>query len=285
MMKYQRWVLGVLGWIGVCVAWEAYHLTGQTVIIPSVFAILRAIWELILSGTIFKHVGFSIGNAFLGMVAAACVGTGLAIAVLRFQWFRQMVLPVTEGLRSISSIPLFPMILMIFGIGFMSKVFVIFWVAWPPVLLAILQGVSRVPDELRGAASLDGAGAWAVLWYIELPMAVPEWVVGLRIGFGSAWVALIAAEMLGTSRGLGYLTLTYSQTFQFARMFAVVGCIGGIGFLVNMLCLRIQERLQDEEDSRIFRGRGNHHGSHSLNGRIHRGGRASGLEIRKLQSI
>lgn len=134
------------------------------------------------------------------------------------------------------------------GLGVKSKVFVIFWTAWPAILLNTAHGLNRVDADVCNAARIDGAGRWSLFRYIELPLALPMVMTGFRIGLSGGFISLVSAEMLGGSAGLGYSILAYSQTFRFPQMYAVIIIIAAIGLAMNTFLSLIQS-LSDWEET------------------------------------
>ena len=93
------------------------------------------------------------------------------------------------------------------------------------------------------AARVFGAGEWRIILSIRTPMAAQGLITGIRIGMGGGWIGLIAAEMLGATRGLGYFLLWSSQSFQFERVYATIIVIAAIGGIMNGILLLIQKQL------------------------------------------
>jgi sulfonate transport system permease protein len=156
-----------------------------------------------------------------------------------------IVMPVVDAVRPVAALTVFPLLILILGLGVWSKMFVIFWTAWPPILLSTVQSIRQVDRTLLEAARLDGAGRWALLRHITLPLASPGILTGLRIGLSTGWISLVAAEMLGASRGLGYTILSSSQTFQFPTMYATIILIALIGLAMNAVLAGIQQLMEE----------------------------------------
>ena len=151
-------------------------------------------------------------------------------------------MPVVDAMRPIAALTLFPLIILILGLGIQAKAFVIFWTAWPAVLLNTLEGLRQVDRSVQEAASLDGAGKGAQLWQIDLPLARSMILTGWRIGLSGGWISLVSAEMLGSKAGLGYAILAYSQTFRFPETYAVVLTIAMLGLFMNTALAAIQNQ-------------------------------------------
>jgi NitT/TauT family transport system permease protein len=231
----------------VALVWEVVAFSVNRPMLPPASAVLETFVRLLLNGTLVHHAFTSLVNVLLGLLLAYGVGIGLGIGVSGSRFWDALVMPVVDAMRPVAALTLFPLIILWLGLGIESKVFVIFWTAWPAVLLNTVQALRSVDPTAREAAQLDGADSCQVLRYIALPLALPGIMTGLRIGASGGWISLVAAEMLGASAGLGYATLAYSQTFQFPQMYAVILTIAGLGLVINLLLAFVQEHFTWEE--------------------------------------
>jgi len=155
----------------------------------------------------------------------------------------QVVDPLIQLLRPIPPIAWIPLALAWFKIGFASIVFIIFIGALFPILLNTIDGVKRVNKTWIEASIMFGANELQTLRKVILPASLPTIWTGLRVGFGIAWMSVVAAEMLpGTSSGLGYLII-YSYNFgQLQVTVAGMVVIGLIGLSVDTLLRSIEKR-------------------------------------------
>lgn len=133
-----------------------------------------------------------------------------------------------------------------FGYGFGAIVFVIFNAVFFVVVYNTLLGVSTIPMTLRNAAWSLGAGRWAMLTDVLLPGALPNIVTGIRTGLGFAWRGLIAAEMIATNVGLGYMLFVARDFYQTEVIVFGMIVIGAIWLLIDRLILVPIERATIE---------------------------------------
>jgi ABC-type nitrate/sulfonate/bicarbonate transport system permease component len=194
----------------------------------------------------WQHTFVSLQHISLGFCLATLIGILLGIAMSQSSVISALLMPVVDAVRPVAALTIFPLLILVLGLGLWSKVFVIFWTAWPPVLLSTVQSIRQVDRSLCEAAQLDGAGRWSRLWWVVLPLASPGILTGLRIGMSAGWISLVAAEMLGASRGLGYTVLTSSQTFQFATMYATIILIALIGLAMNSVLAWMQHMVEEK---------------------------------------
>lgn len=217
-----------------------FAILHPTPFISPVQSIARAFVDLLASGELARHAAASLRTVLGGFALA--VGLGLSLGIVLVQWraLSTVVVPVLDAVRPISALALFPLLILVFGLGQTSKALVIFWTAWPSVLLGTMYGLSAVDPEVTEAARLDGAGRARLLWGVQLPLASPAIATALSVAMSGGWISLVAAEMLGGNAGLGYAVLTFSQTFRFPQMWASIVCIALCGLALNRSLAALQ---------------------------------------------
>ena len=130
-----------------------------------------------------------------------------------------------------------------FGIDELSKVFIIAYGAFFPILVNTLAGFREVDRVQVRAAQVLGAGRYEVFRDVVLRSAFPFMVVGARLGMSMAFIVLVAAELIASSAGLGFLISDARYNFRTDQIFLGMACIGALGFLLNTVLLRIERRL------------------------------------------
>jgi len=238
----RRIILQSLGFIVLIAIW---HFAGQTRASPALpppLGVLQTTWGLIIGGTFSEHILASLEIILLGIAIAVVIGFGLGVLMFRYIGFKTAMLPLIESVRGVAALTLFPLLIVLFGIGIFSRVFVIFWTAWPAVVLSTLNSLD-IDEHIVNAARSFGAGEWRIITGIRIPMATPGILTGIRIGVSGGWIGLVAAEMLGATRGLGYFLLWSAQSFQFERVYATIIVIAAIGGIMNFGLLLVQKLL------------------------------------------
>jgi NitT/TauT family transport system permease protein len=234
----------LVGLFVLLLVWEvSARLFIKSVFFPPITKIAPALFSLIYSGEAIKHAIPSLWRITLGFCLAAVVGITLGVAITQSRTLDTVLGPVIDAVRPVAALTIFPLLILLLGLGDASKVAVIFWTAWPAVLLNTAEGIRRVDYSVKEAAQLDGANRWQLLRHISFILALPAIVTGLRIGMSGGWISLVSAEMLGSSRGLGYSILAYSQTFRFVEMYATVILIALLGLGMNILLAFAQDTV------------------------------------------
>lgn len=187
------------------------------------------------SGEIWPHLGASLLRALWGFLLGSAAG--ILVGVTTGQWLalREISDPVLHGLRAIPAIAIVPLAIVWFGLGDLSKVMLIAWGTFFPVWINTFIGVRDIPQVyLRSAATL-GTRPGAQLLQVALPAALPFIFAGLRQATAVAFVVLVAAELVGAEKGLGYLISFAHLVFRVDIMFVGLIYLGAIGFLVDQL--------------------------------------------------
>lgn len=205
------------------------------VLLPNPLVILVCLLQLLVTGSVYPDVFASLTAITIGFAFSACMGIGLAVFISRYPLASRPILGVADLIRPVSALALFPVIIIGLGLGLAARSFVIFWTAWPPVLIVSLHALDEIPCEVTDAAAVDGSTGWHRLAYVLLPLALPGILAGLRVSVSAAWISLTAAEMLGAASGLGYSVLQFAQAFRYGDMYAVIVVIAVLGFLMAAL--------------------------------------------------
>jgi sulfonate transport system permease protein len=136
-----------------------------------------------------------------------------------------------------------PLLILWLGIGEEPKVTVIAIGSFWPVLLNTIQGIHSVDPKLLEVASILEKSKWTVVTKVVLPSALPSIFTGIRLGIGSAWTCVVAAEMIAASQGIGFL-ITYAREMTQVHVVLVgVFSIGLIGLLIDTLILKLQNHI------------------------------------------
>jgi len=208
---------------------------------------------MLISGELIEHSLASLQRVVIGFAVAAALGVILGVLIYQYKTIDAIVMPVVDAMRPIAALTIFPIIILALGLGLASKVFVIFWTAYPACLLNTVQGLKAVNKEPLEAAKLDGATSFQVLRFVTIPLALPTIVTGLRIGLSGGWISLVAAEMLGAQSGLGWAVMAYSNAFRFPEMYAAIVTIAMLGLAMNAGLMQVQnhsdlENMKNEEN-------------------------------------
>jgi len=230
---------GVLGLAGFFGLWQLV----STVILPRVDAnlvtlmppptdVVVAAWELIRSGELAKHFWASLKRELIAFVYAS---TAIPIGIL-MGWSKtaqSLFEPVFEMLRPIPPIAWIPLAILWFGIGDLQNQFIIFLGIFFPLLINTIAGVKNVENNVVRAARCLGASELDVLLKVVFRAAMPQIITGIRVGLGVGWMALVAAELVGATSGLGWLISDARSVLRTDIILVGMVSIGAAGLLID----------------------------------------------------
>jgi len=190
-------------------------------------AFIAAIEGNIDGAPLTEHIVMSLFRVVSAFVLAALIGIPVGLAMGLSPAIRSMLDPFIEFYRPLPPLAYLPLVIIWFGIGETSKVLLIYLACFAPVALAARAGVLSASSDQINAARALGASRWQLLRFVVFPAALPDILVGLRIGMGVGWTTLVAAEMVAASTGVGQMVLNASN---FLRTDIVMMGIFVIGF-------------------------------------------------------
>lgn len=205
--------------------------------------VVVAIAKLVESGELWKHLGASALRSISGLLLAVLGGIVAGFAIGWFRRIERIVDPLFQLLRQVSAFALFPVFMLFLGIGESSKIAIVVWAAFWPVLLNTISGVKQVERVFIDSARTMGASQTFVATKVVLPAAMPQILTGIRLAGAYSITALVAAEMIGARSGLGFYTLNSQETFQIPDMYAGIVLLAIFGLLINQALSLLERRL------------------------------------------
>ncbi|MDX2201799.1 MAG: ABC transporter permease subunit [Hyphomicrobiaceae bacterium] len=199
------------------------------------FAFKQAVSGDLDSHTLWVHFLWSMYRVFSAFVLAVLLGipVGIAMGVSRFA--RGIFDPPIEFYRPLPPLAYLPLMIIWFGIGENAKIILLFLSIFAPVALAARAGVRSISQEQIQAARSMGASTWQVVRHVVLPGAMPEILVGLRIGMGVGWTTLVAAEMVAADAGLGKMVFNASNFLRTDVVILGILVIGVVAYVFELL--------------------------------------------------
>lgn len=211
--------------------------------IPAPSDVLLAALSGISSGELVNYVAISILRVAKGFLLASVAGVSAGLAVGWSPTVRAMVDPFLNFLRQIPPVAWIPVFIMWFGIGEGSKVMVIAYAAFFPVFLNTETSVSQVCDTFLELGRVYRFTKAQMLTRVILPGSLGPVFAGLRLGLSASWRALVAAEMLASASGLGYMIVISRELVRPDVMFVGIVVVGLFGYLVDAGVIRLQRTV------------------------------------------
>jgi sulfonate transport system permease protein len=231
--------------------WEwavrAGHLKGNLVPPPT------KLWEtfkaLVRSGKLQSGLLVSFGRVITGFLIGSIAGAVIGFLMGLFATFNRALSVFVNILRPIPTIALIPIFIIVFGIGEVSNIAVIVVGSFWPMLLNTVSGIQSMDTKLLELAYVYRIKNVKTVFHIILPSALTSMLTGLRLGLGTAWMSVVAAEMIGASSGIGYMIMYARELAQTANMYVDVLIIGLVGLLIDRILLMVQNKV-----NRKFKG-------------------------------
>jgi NitT/TauT family transport system permease protein len=245
---------GRLGWriskpaiaiVAFLAVWEIAPRAGliDDIFLPPFSTAVQAFAELVRSGQMWEHVSTSLARSLIGFTLALVTAIPAGVAIAWYRRVADFLNPILELFRNTAALALLPVFILILGIGETSKIALVVYASFFPILLNTITGVRTVePLLIKSAVSL-GFSPIRLFQKVVLPAAVPAIFTGVRMAASSSILVLIAAEMVGARAGLGYLITAAQQNFQIPDMYAGILAISLLGLAFNGALVALERRL------------------------------------------
>lgn len=227
--------------------WATTHLGWiKPLFLPKPEAIWSAFRQAVagdLDGhTLLVHLLWSMYRVFVSFALAVLVGVPVGIAMGVSRVMRGIFDPVIEFYRPLPPLAYLPLMIIWFGIGETAKIILLFLAIFAPVTLAARSGVKSVSQDQIQAARSMGASTFQLVWHVILPSALPDILVGMRIGMGVGWTTLVAAEIVAADAGLGKMVFNASNFLRTDVVILGILVIGAVAYLFEVLMRFVERR-------------------------------------------
>jgi ABC-type nitrate/sulfonate/bicarbonate transport system permease component len=228
--------------VAIAIGWQIASTTvpGLSVVLPAPTDVFSAAVELLEKGSLQSDILASLRRVGVAVLFASLIGFPLGALLGGSKHFAWPVAPVVNFLRPIPPLAWIPLSILWFGIGDLQNEFIIFLAAVFPIVTNTAEGVRDVDSRLIRAARTLGANGPTVVFTVILPAALPSMFVGLRIGIGIAWMALVAGELVAATSGLGFLISQGRLLFRSDYIVVGMVAIGLIGLALDALVRLLQ---------------------------------------------
>jgi ABC-type nitrate/sulfonate/bicarbonate transport system permease component len=212
-------------------------------LIPPPVEVIRTAIPMLMSGEILADVSISMMRVLVGFISGSLIGILFGVLLGRIRVLHELLDPIMELLRYLSPTAMITIAVIWFGIGEMSKYFLIFWGTFFIVVVNTTAGVWRAPVTRQRAAECLGANQLEIFLMVIIPSAVPYIVTGMRVAMASSFMSIIPAEILAADSGIGYLLQKSSLLLQTNRIFVALLTICLLGFVVDRIFRFLVERV------------------------------------------
>jgi len=245
MTKVHKAFKGLILPITILILWFLTSKAGilNSYIVPPPKEILQTAGELIKKGTLAKHIAASLYRVFFGFLWAFMLAFPTAVLIGIVRPVEDYLILILEFIRHIPPIACIPMLILWLGIGESSKMAVIILAAFFPIFLNTLNGVINCDSKLLEVGDIFGFSIREKFFKIILPSAIPYVTVGMRLGLGYSWRALIGAELIAASSGIGYMIMDAEQLSRPDIIIVGIVTIGMLGYIIDLLFFSLTAKL------------------------------------------
>lgn len=223
--------------------WWIASANSTNTFFPPLQTILERLVQLLGIGSFWVNVGSSVGNLLLSFVIACVLGVVLGITLGTVRWLSWLIEPTIHFFRAIPPVALVPIIVSLVGFGNETRILSITLSAVFPVLISTIDGIHALDPDRKNVARIYRFGWADRVFSTTLPEASPRILSGMQVSLITAFVVMVASEMLGSSTGLGAATLQAQQSFMIADMWVGILVLGIIGYATTALFTLFRRRI------------------------------------------
>jgi ABC-type nitrate/sulfonate/bicarbonate transport system permease component len=234
-----------IAFAGIIALWQGSISWGwiDPVFLPSPASICLALWQLVVSGDMWKHVSISLQRIGTGWIIGTALGLMVGIAMGLLSSVRAISMPLVSAIYPIPKIALLPLLILWLGIGEAPKIVTIASGVFFPTIIATLSGVDAVPRNLIRMAQSFNLPMRSIVWKIMLPSALPGILAGFRISVSTALILVVSAEMIGAQYGIGAFLLTAGNLMQSDDLMAGVVMLSVLGLSIGAVLSALERML------------------------------------------
>ncbi len=218
-------------------AWFAISNSGTvpSYRLPSPQQVVAAAFDLGVRGQLYRDIAISTQRVLTGFAIGSSIGLVLGALVGLTRTFSILLSPLVGALRAVPSLAWVPLLVLYLGIGEQPKVILIMIGAAFPVFTTLSIALRHVDRHLVEMGRAFGLGRFALLTTVQLPAVLPSLVSGLRLALAQSWLFLVAAELLASSMGLGFLLVDSQNNGRVDRMFLAIILLAVLGKVTDSL--------------------------------------------------
>jgi sulfonate transport system permease protein len=205
--------------------------------------VVSALGELLRRGELWAHLEVSVTRVLLGYAGGAAAGLALGSLVGLSVVVQRLLAPTIGALRTVPSLAWVPLLLLWFGIDETPKLLLVGIGAFFPVYTTTASAISHVDPQLLEVGRAYGRRGLSLLGTVMLPAAAPTLVNGLRLGLVNAWLFLVAAELIASSKGLGFLLIDSQNTGRTDVMLVTIMLLAALGKLSDAALGVLEHRM------------------------------------------
>lgn len=237
----SRLTLAAIGLLLVLAIWEATVLAYELplVVLPPPWIVLMALFQLLGAKTFWRDVAISLYEFASGYACGVVLGILIGMLMGESRRFREAATPVVESLRFIVPFAWIPLTILWFGTSFTGKIVLVAYAVFFVMAVSTARAIATVDPTLSRVGTVLGMSRWRLAWQVHLRAAAPTIASAARAAAAIGWIAVVAAEYIGASAGLGLMITNAASSLATPIVIAgmiVIGVIGaGVSALIHWL--------------------------------------------------
>lgn len=238
--------------VAALLCWEIAARKGwvSALFFPPPSKVLLIFFQSIMDGTLLRHLASTLLRVFLGLVLGGAPGLLLGLAMGWSHRLRRLIDPFVAATHPVPKIAVLPLIMVLFGIGELSKVIVVSLGAFFPMLISTMSGVQQISPVYFEVAKSCGAKSRHVFSRVVLPGSLPAVMSGMRLALNTAFLIAIATELVAAKEGLGAMVWFAWQTLRTEELYVSLSVTAALGIGFNFLLQRLAGRLIPWQEER-----------------------------------
>jgi ABC-type nitrate/sulfonate/bicarbonate transport system permease component len=243
--KHESLILGGTAVVLTMAIWQAMWSAGKIspLFMSGPSAIAIRFWDDLLHGHLLQDLAYSGKNFAIGFVLAVVAGVVLGVIIGWYKRVEMITGPFMSALYATPRVAMVPLIIIWFGIGMWSKVFIVFISAFFPVLINTVGGIQAIDRDLLKCARSFCATDRQIFATVAIPGAVPFILTGVRQGVALGLIGVVVGEMFGGSQGIGFMVAYGGQTFATDTLFVGVLIIAFAGIVMSAAAEQLEKRF------------------------------------------
>lgn len=228
--KYQKILLFASSLVVICIIWE---IIGQAGLLNPLFfawpsTISKALYKIVTSPDFFGHISVSLSELTVGYAFAGAIALPIGIIMGRSKIVENLLDPYISALNAVPRIALMPLVIMIFGIGLSSKMFLVFLGSFFPILINTFHGVKNIDPLMVDMAKTFGTKKLSMVGEVFIPSIMPYLLAGFRIGLSLAFIMVVVGEFFAATQGVGFMIAYEAGRYNASGILAWVLIISGL---------------------------------------------------------
>ncbi len=246
--RMETILLPIVGFVAILTIWMVVvNYTRLGLLLPAPQEVLSRFFYTIGNSigkeyTLPQHLLISLKRVVTGFMISVVAGVVLGIAMGRFSLIEAIFRPIFELVRPIPGVAWIPLAIVWFGIGETAKIFIIFIGGFVNIVVNTFAGARQVDEKMLGVAYMLGASPTQAFFRVVIPSCVPYIFSGMQVGLSTCWMAVLAAEMVSSYEGVGWVIVAGQDTSDMAQIFVGIIAIAVTGLLLAM-SMRVAERI------------------------------------------